>query len=52
MVEVVVVLEGDDDEKVVGRVMVELQKGRQTRCEGESGKGLQIVLRWLQISCK
>lgn len=31
-----VVLDGDDDAKVVGGVMVVLGKGRQTRCEGES----------------
>lgn len=36
MVVVEVVLEGGDDEKVLCGVMVELEKGRQTRCEGES----------------
>ena len=35
MVEVVLV--GDDDDKGVGGVVVELEEGRQTRCDGESG---------------
>lgn len=37
MVVVEVVLDGDDEDEVVGGVMVELEKGRQTRCDGESG---------------
>lgn len=42
---VVVVLIRCDDDKIVGRLTVELGRGWQIRCEGVSGSRLQVVLR-------
>lgn len=41
---VVVVLIRCDDDKIVGRLMVELDRGWQIRCEGVLGYRLQVVL--------